>query len=388
MQSPPKKICMIAGELSGDRLGARLMQSLHKMYPDAVEFIGIGGPWMQAQGFTSLFPMHELSLMGFVEVVPHIFRLKRRIRETVAMIEAQRPDMVLTIDSPGFTFRVVRMLRERGVVAPKFVHYVAPTVWAYKPERAAKTAALFDALLVLLPFEPPYFTAHGLATYFVGHPVVDAPPVGVEYAQSWRDAQGFSDDTRIITLFLGSRKGEVTQHLPVFKQVVAQLHSYDASLVFVLPVPPHLEAHIRDAVADWGVAVRIVTREEDKWAATASAYVALVKSGTVALEVAMCGTPMVTAYKVHPLTAWMVRKMLRTPFVNLVNVLSNRMVIEELLQEACCAEKIVPALTLLLDDEAARQQQISAMHAALQMLHASPDKTASDNAAEVVYRLL
>ena len=382
-------IFMIAGELSGDRLGGRLMQAI-AAHADGTQvcFTGIGGALMQAQGLRSLFPMDELSLMGFVEVLPHIFRLKKRIRETVMAIEAAKPDVLLTIDSPGFTFRVVKMLRERGVVRPQCVHYVAPTVWAYKPERAAKTAALFDALLVLLPFEPPYFTVHGLTTYFVGHPVVDVPPVGMERAKSWRAEHGIAENVRIITMFAGSRKGEIAQHLPVFKDVIAQLQRVEPMLEVVLPVPPHLEAHVREMVAHWGLPVRLVTREEDKWAATAASRVALVKSGTVALEVAMCGTPMVTAYRAHPVTAWMIRRLLRTDHVNLINILLNKRVIPELLQERCSSGDLVPALRSLLHDDAAQKAQKEAMAAALKMLRAKPDQTASDAAAENVMNII
>lgn len=382
-------VYLIAGELSGDKLGGKLMQALQE-HPDfsAMQYKGIGGMKMMEQGLTSLFPMQELSLMGFVEVLPHIRRLKKRIRETVEAIEQINPAVVITIDSPGFCFRVVKMLRDRGHVRPLFVHYVAPSVWAYKPERAEKTAKLFDMLWTLLPFEPAYFESHGLHTVFVGHPIVDDGLQGIECAEAWRNEQQIAKNARIITMFVGSRQGEVKRHLPVFKAVAEALQQYDPALHIVLPVPVHLEAHIKSQVTAWSVPILVVSKEEDKWAATKASDVALVKSGTIALEVAMCGTPMVTAYKAHPVTAWMVGRMLQTPYVNLINILNQKMVIPELLQKACCAKELVPALQTLLTNREAREAQQQAMRTALDKLYANKGKSASVIATQALAEML
>ncbi len=378
------KLFIIAGELSGDRLGGQLLASLKARGLQIGQVQGIAGPWMQAEGMSSLFPMEELSLMGFAEILPHIFRLKRRIREAVEAIEQAKPDVVLTIDSPGFTFRVVKMLKKRGNIAPKYVHYVAPTVWAYKPERAVKTAALFDHLLVLLPFEPPYFIMHGLKTDFVGHPVVDVLPEGAQDAAEFRATHHIAEDAPLMTVFAGSRRGELKRLLPVYEQTLAKLVYALPSLVVVMPVPKHLVGEVAEVVTSWTVKPLLVSDESEKWAATAASRVALVKSGTIVLEVAMCATPMITVYKAHPISAWLIRRMMKTPFVNLVNIVLGRHVIPELLQERCSPDILARTLLAYVDDEGLAQAQREAMVEALQKLKVSQGTLASDRAAEIV----
>lgn len=378
------QLYIIAGELSGDRLGGRLLAAMKARGFDMAQVQGIAGPWMQAQGMGSLFPMDELSLMGFAEILPHIFRLKRRIRETVEAIERANPKVLLTIDSPGFNFRVIKLLKERGKVRPALVHYVAPTVWAYKPQRALKTALLVDRLLVLLPFEPPYFTCHGLQTDFVGHPVVDVEPEGIHEGEAFRARYEIAAEAPLLTLFAGSRRGELKYLLPVYAQTLAMLKARVPDLVAVMPVPTHLVAEVQAVVARWAVPVRVVSEEREKWAATTTSRVALVKSGTIALEVAMCGTPMVTVYKAHPLTAWMVRRMLVSPFVNLINIVLGRGVIPELLQERCEPDLLTHTLLPYLQNDAVVAEQKAVLHGALMQLKASPEQSASDAAAEIV----
>ena len=349
---------IIAGESSGDLIGARFLQAL----PNEIEMHGIGGPLMESAGLSSLFPMQEIALMGFAEVLPHIFRLKRRIKETVLDILKKQPDVVVTIDSPVFTFRVAKQLRESGYTG-KLVHYVAPSVWAYKPERAAKTAALFDMLLVIFPFEPPYFTKHGLATEYVGHPI----------PWEWRDAANQpafnkTEGSFLLGMLAGSRKGEVNRHLPIFKNTVELLLEEIPNLEVMLPVRPHLAEHVRSSIADWPVKTHIIEGDDNKQSAFKACDMILAKSGTVSVECAMAGVPTITTYRANPISAWMVKRMIQIPFVNLINITANQPIIPELLQEECTAKNLAAAILSLHSDEAAQQQQLKASAEVLEKL--------------------
>lgn len=379
------KIALIAGEASGDRLGGRLMSALKRQRSDII-FSGIGGTRMEEQGLKSFFPMQELSLMGFAEVLPHARRLKRRIRETVEFIEQQQPDVLVTIDSPGFNYRVVKLLREQGKVRPRFIHYVAPTVWAYKPKRAEKTATLFDELLTLLPFEPPLFEVHGLKTEFVGHGVTE----DVYEAGKFRAHHGIAPEKMLLCVMPGSRRGELEKLLPVFAEAVRLFASrLGAPLSLVIPTTLHSARLLESMSQDWPVKPIIVTEESEKRAAMAAADLALAKSGTITLEAAMAGLPMIAAYKVHPLSAWLLRRMISTRFVSLINILEDREVIPELLQERCAGQEVGEALAALWRDDAKREEQRRAYAEALAKLRAPrADKTPSEVAAEIILRPL
>lgn len=377
-----KRIYLIAGETSGDQLGGWLMEALCKARPDVL-FYGIGGSSMQTYGLHSLFPMHELSLMGFAEVVPHLLRIKKRIRETVADIEAKTPDIVLTIDSPGFTFRVVKALRERGVVTPKFIHYVAPTVWAYKPERAKKTSALFDVLLTLLPFEPPYFEREGLTTHFVGHPIAWWWKEK-ENGFAWRKANGIAADAPLLALFPGSRKGELAVHLPIFSNTVARLKQQYPALETTMLVKPEMKPFLLAHTKHWPCMLHLVTDFTQKKSVFAAATLALAKSGTIGLECTLAGLPSITTYRAHPISAWYIRKKLRTPFVNLANILCREMVIPELIQEACNPKTLSTELSRLLGNQEARETQLRKCSILPAMLGANEATSPSEKAAAIV----
>lgn len=364
------KITLIAGEASGDRLGARLMKALSS---EPVEFTGIGGPMMQEQGLSSLFPMQEIALMGFAEILPHVFRLKRLIRRTVEFIEREKPDVLVTIDSPGFNFRVVKMLREREMHRPRLVHYVAPTVWAYKPERAKKTAALFDELLVVLPFEPPYFEAEGLKTVFVGHAVTEDdydPAAGAAF----RKAHGIAEGALLLCVLPGSRKGELAKLLPVFARAVRIFNERrvmgDGQLSIVIPATAYSAGLLKRMPQDWPVAPIVVTGEERNRAAMLASNLALAKSGTVTLEAAMAGLPMLTAYKVNPISAWLLKRMVTTRFVSLINILMEREIIPEYLQERCRGALLGKALAELWENKDKQRAQRDAYAQALDLLRA------------------
>lgn len=379
----PRHIALIAGETSGDQLGGWLMEALCARAPE-LQFTGIGGATMQAQGLHSLFPMQELSLMGFVEIIPHIFRLQRRIRQVVAHITETRPDIVVTIDSPGFNFRVIKAVRLSGMhPLPRFMHYVAPTVWAYKPERAAKTAALVDELLALLPFEPPYFEKEGLRTHFVGHEIAWWWKEKGDGA-AFRAAHRIAAEAPLLAVFPGSRRGELKRMLPVYAEAVARLHPRISGLEVVLQVPEALMAEVTHATHDWPVPRQIISNTENKKGLFAAATVGLAKSGTIGLECALAGLASVTTYRANALSAMIVRRMLKTPYVNLANILLERAVIPELLQENCTGPLLAEALAPLLCQELARAAQRHALAPVATLLGASAPQSPSSKAAEII----
>lgn len=381
------RVYVIAGEQSGDLLGARLMAALK---PHTPEFHGIGGAQMQAEGLKSLFPMSDLSLMGFIEILPHIPRLKRRIAQTVEDILAKKPDIIVTVDSPGFCFRVATALRQhwpKGAAdAPRFVHYVAPSVWAYKPGRAKKLSQIYDQVLTLLPFEPPYFEVEGMDAEFVGHPLVEQPVEGD--GASFRTRHAIAADAKVIAVLPGSRAGELKYHLPVLRESMARIAVTSPRVVTVMPAVPHLMDALRDMTALWPTPLVIVDQSQEKWDAFAAADAAIAKSGTVTLELALSNTPMVVMYKVHPLTAWLMRRMVLTNYVTLVNILEEREVIPELIQERATVDAITRELTVLLQKDSVRQSQLKAFTKAIQKLGKGAALAPSQKAAAAILRPL
>jgi len=377
-------VYLIAGEPSGDLLGGRLMRSLKaRMKNTGVEFAGVGGPEMTAQGMTSLFPMSELSVMGVAEILPHIPHFIRRIGQTVGDIRNRRPVVLVTIDSPGFCFRVAKRLRGGGI---PLVHYVAPSVWAWRPGRAKKVAAFLDHLLALLPFEPPYFEREGLATTFVGHPVVEGGS-GDGDGAAFRKRHGIAATDTVLCVLPGSRNSEVSRLLPVFRDAVSRLAASRPGLRIVVPTVAALRDTVVEATRDWPGGVIVVEGSGEKYDAFAASDLALAASGTVALELAMSGTPAVIAYKFNFLTTWLVRVLVRTPYANLINIILGREAVPELLLDKCRADLLSTALGRLIDDGAARKAQIDAAGEALKQLGRG-GKSPSDRAANVIFSII
>ncbi|HEY5209491.1 MAG TPA: lipid-A-disaccharide synthase [Stellaceae bacterium] len=359
-------IYLIAGEPSGDLLGGRLMAALKAETGDAVRFAGVGGERMAEEGLRSLIPMHELAVMGFIEVLPHARRILARIKETVADIAAHRPDIVVTIDSSGFTWRVARRLRAAGSRVT-LIHMVAPMVWAWRPHRAREIARWYDRLLALLPFEPPYFEKVGLACTFVGHPVIES---GADRGDGpgFRARHHIAPERPVLTVLPGSRRGEVERLLPIFGAAVALLAPSHPTLRIVIPTLGHVAGLVRTLTANWPIAPIIVAGEVEKFAAFAASDLALAASGTVALELAVARLPAVIAYRIHPLTHAVARHMIKIRYANLVNLLLDRFAIPELIQYDCNAARIADALTRLIGDKAARTAQLAAYDVALDLL--------------------
>ncbi len=345
-------IFVIAGEPSGDVLGGRLMASLRELTSDGLRFAGVGGETMQAEGLRSLFPMDELSVMGITEIVPHLPRLLGRIRETASAIDAARPDAVITIDSPDFTRRVVRRIADRDI--PR-IHYVAPTVWAWRPWRAKGFAGDFTHLLALLPFEPPWFERAGLDCRFVGHPVVESGAASGDGA-AFRDRRNIAPDTPLICVLPGSRRGEVSRLAGDFGRALEILAGKHGGLKAVVPTVEAVAELVAARTADWPVPVVMVRGESEKYDSMAASNAALAASGTVALELALARVPTVIAYRTAPLTYFIARRLMaKNQFGNLVNIILNREVVPERIQQACRPERLAADLHRLMSPGGAAQ---------------------------------
>jgi lipid-A-disaccharide synthase len=376
-------IYLIAGEASGDVLGARLMAALSARRPD-LRFAGIGGKLMEARGLQSLFPMRELALMGLLEVLPNIRRLSARLRQTVADITERRPDVVVTIDSPGFTLRVLRAIRPLGI--PR-AHYVAPQVWAWRESRVKKFPGLWETLLCLLPFEPAFFARHGLPARFVGHPVLESGADTGDAAR-FRARHAIAADARIVTLMPGSRRTEVARLLPVLGETLARLAPRIPNLVPVVPVAAPVAEAVLAGTRAWPVRPVVVTEIEDKHDAFAASDAALTKSGTSTLELALADVPMLVTYRVNPITAAIARRLVKVRYAALVNLLADKEVVPELIQQACTPDRLATVLETLLTDQDAANAQRAAFRAVLDSLRPSGNQSPSDSAAAAVLALL
>jgi lipid-A-disaccharide synthase len=361
---------LIAGEPSGDALGAALMAGLRALQP-GVSFDGVGGPLMAGQGLVSRFPMDELSLMGLAEILPKYLHLKRRIRETAAAILEARPDAVITIDSPDFCLRVLRQVR---AASPQMrtIHYVAPSVWAWRPDRATRMAPLVDHVLALLPFEPPLMQVAGMGCTFVGHPIAATPVVTPAEAAEFRVRHGIAAQAPLVLALPGSRRGEVARMGPVIGVALEQALSGRPGARVVVPAVAARAGQVRALAAGWPgspvVLDAAVIGEAEKRAAFAAADAAIAASGTVSLELAAQATPMVIGYRLHPLSEALIRRMLRIDTVTLVNLVSGTRAVPEFLGRACRAPALAAELARLLDDPAARVAQGRAMALAMQRL--------------------
>lgn len=372
-------IYLIAGEQSGDALGARLIHALRARRPD-LSFTGIGGAAMEAAGVDSLFPIRSLAVMGLLEVLPKVFELKRLLRRAIDDVTEKRPDLLVTIDSPGFTLRVLRGVQAPGV---KRVHYVAPQVWAWREGRVKKFPGLWDELLCLLPFEPAFFAQHGLPARFVGHPVLESGADRGDAAR-FRARHAIPPDARILTVMPGSRQTEVSRLMPVLEATMRLLPD---PVVPVVPLAGPVEAVVRQRTKSWPVPPILVSETQDKYDAFAASAAALTKSGTSTLELALAGVPMLVTYRINPLTHQIVKRVVKVRYASILNLLLDRMVVPELLQYDSRPDKLAAALTRLLREPDAAAAQRHGFAQALAMLRA-PGGLPSDCAAEAVLAML
>jgi len=365
---------LIAGEPSGDKLGAALMEGLRVLRPD-VQFAGVGGPMMEAQGLQSLFPMEELSVMGLAEVLPRLRSLFARRDQAANAALALKPDALITIDSPDFCLRVAKKLRAADPDIPT-IHYVAPTVWAWRPHRAEKMARHIDHVLALFPFEPPLMEVAGMSCDFVGHPVVAEPLASREDADLFRAQEGFAQDAPLALVLPGSRRSEVNRLSDRFGEALALLAQRIPDLRVVLPTTANVAGLVNEKTAHWNLPVTVLDPRESsaevfaarKRAAFGAANVALAASGTVSLELAAANTPMVVAYDMSWLSRKIIGSMLRVDTVTLVNLVSDTRAVPEYLGELCRPDMIAAALTEILSNEAVRLEQLGAAELTMKRL--------------------
>lgn len=377
------RIYLVAGEASGDVLGARLIEALRRQRDD-LEFIGIGGARMAEQGLASLFPMQDLAVMGLAEILPRVMKLRQRLAQAVADVSARKPDILITIDSPGFTLRLLRAVAPLGI---RRVHYVAPQVWAWRQGRVKHFPGLWDRLLCLLPFEPAFFQPFGLNPVFVGHPVLQS---GADRGDAlrFRTVFGLDGGARPLILMPGSRRTETARLMPVFRETVALLTARHPALVPVLAAAPAIASELGAMAAGWPIRPIIVTDPETRYDAFAAAAAALTKSGTSTLELALAGVPMAVTYRVNPLSALFARRLIKVPHVAMINLLARHALVPELLQQECNPELLARTIATLLDDPAAAAEQRAGFAAALATLQAPAGALPADAAARAIIETL
>ena len=375
-----KIIFLIATEESGDRLGAGLMKVLRQRLGDAVLFEGVGGLAMASEGLTSLFPIEELSIVGFAAVVRRLPRIMRLIRQTVDAVMQTSPDALVIIDSPDFTHRVARRVRSRDQSIP-IIDYVSPTVWAWRPGRARAMVSYIDHVMALLPFEPEaYRRLRGPPCTYIGHPLIDQ--LASLRPNAEKRARREAENPLLLVL-PGSRRSEVRHHMAIFGETLALLSAEGIAFEPVLPTTPQLEEIIRENVKGWQVQPRIAVTEAEKRTAFRSARAALAKSGTVTLELALAGVPMVAAYRVGAVEAFILRRAVKVQSVILANLVLGKEVVPEFLQENCTAEALAKSLGEVLTDTPLRQRQIEAF-ATLDSVMSTGGAQPNLRAAEIV----
>lgn len=375
-----RKIVLIATEESGDRLGANLMKVLRQRLGGAVRFEGVGGRAMAREGLTSWFPIEELSIIGLAAVVKQLPKILRLIKQTAAAVTEAAPDILVIIDSPDFTHRVAKRVRASDPRIP-IVDYVSPSVWAWRPGRARAMLTYVDHVLALLPFEPAaYQRLRGPPCSYVGHPLTEqlaALRPGVEERQRRETAPP------VLLVLPGSRRSEIRHHMAVFGQTLARLNGEGVAFELVLPTMPHLQEAVTEALKTWTVQPRVVIGEQEKRAAFRIAHAALAKSGTVTLELALSGVPMVTAYRTGAVEAWILQKAINVNSVILANLVIGENVVPEFLQQDCTPKKLSQVLRELLGDTALRRKQIEAF-AKIDQLMSTGNQPPSARAADIV----
>ncbi len=379
-----RKIFLIATEESGDRLGAHLMKVLRQRLGDAVRFEGVGGLGMTREGLKSLFPIEELSIIGFSAVVKQLPKLLRLIRQTTAAVLQAGPDILIIIDSPDFTHRVARRVRARDPTIP-IVDYVSPSVWAWRSRRARAMRAYVDHVLALLPFEPDaYSRLRGPPCTYVGHPLIEQLASLRPNAEEQARRNG---NPPVLLVLPGSRRGEIRHHMAIFGEALDRLRAQGKAFELILPTMPHLLELVSEGVKSWKVTPQIVVGEQEKRSAFRIATAALAKSGTVTLELALSGVPMVAAYRAGALEAWVVLRFVTVQSVILANLVVGENVVPEFVQDDCTADKLASALGEVLSDSPMRRRQQDAF-ARIDGVMSTGNQSPSVRAADIVLGML
>jgi len=378
-------IYVMAGEVSGDIIGARLIREIKRLRRHKFSFAGVGGEQMTKEGVQSLFPISEMAVMGIFELVPHVPNLIRRIHETVQDIITKKPVAVISIDSKAFTMRVAKLIKKQQKESDneiKLIHMVAPTVWAWRPGRAKNISKFLDHLLTLFPFEPPFFTRHGLPTTFIGHPLAEQP---VGCSSIYRNIHDVDEATKIICLLPGSRPGEIKRLLPIFKKTLDLLLKKYPNIHIAMPTVVSVEGMLRRETLDWETPVSIITDPEMKLNAFAASSAALAASGTVTLELALAKVPSVIAYKVNPLSAIIGYFLVNQDAVVLPNKLTDEEIFPLYLQWKCTPYNLYEAVIQKIENPT--DQLIEVSDAIRNMLR--PNGQSSQNlAAQIIINLV
>jgi len=368
------RIALVAGEASGDILGSGLMRAIKVHHPDA-EFIGVGGPLMEAEGMSTYFPMERLSVMGLVEVLGRLKELLARRKELIETLIAQRPDVFIGIDAPDFTLNIELKLRQAGI---KTVHYVSPSVWAWRQKRVLKIREGCDLMLTLLPFEARFYEEKGVPVRFVGHPLADTIPLQAD-REAARTQLNLGAGP-VVALMPGSRGGEVGRLGALFFDAAERLLAVRPEMRFVLPcASPQRRGQIEQLLEGRNLPLTLLDGQSH--VALAACDAVLIASGTATLEALLYKRPMVVAYRLAPLTFWILKRMVKSPYVSLPNLLAQRMLVPELLQDAATAEALAATLLPLLDNGAAQTAGFDDIHRTLR-------RDASNQAADAVLSLI
>lgn len=367
----PRKLMLVAAEASGDALGAGLIQALNQQAPAAFTFVGVGGARMREQGVRSPFDIAELSILGIAEGIKALPRVKRRVAEVVAFAQTEKPDAVVLIDSWGFTLRCAQAIRKAMPGVP-LIKYVAPQVWAMRPGRARTLAGTVDFLLALHPMDPPFFEAHGLKTVVVGNPALN-----VDFSRAdplaFRKGLHIASGDPLVLVLPGSRPSEIRRLMPVFIEVMLDLARQRPGLTLAIPVAETVRAAVIAAadhmrVQQPGIRLHLIEDETEKRSAMQAADVALACSGTVSTELAMAGCPMVIAYKAEPLTYLIFKYVASIRHVTLFNIMADKRIAPEFLQQACTKENLLKAIIERLDNRALRDEQVAEQFRALDLM--------------------
>lgn len=370
----PLRVALVAGEASGDILGSGLMRALKARHPD-VEFIGVGGPRMEAEGLASLFPMERLAVMGLVEVLGRLPELLRRRKQLIADLIAARPDVFIGIDAPDFNLGVELKLRQAGI---RTVHYVSPSVWAWRQKRVFKIRDACDLMLTLFPFEAKFYTEHQVPVCFVGHPLADDIPLEADRGQA-RRALGLPEEGAVVALLPGSRGGEVAKLGSLFLDAAERLRVLRPELHFVLPCAnAERRAQLEQMLAGRNLSLTLLDGQSHL--ALAACDAVLIASGTATLEALLYKRPMVVAYKVAPLTYRILKRLVKSPYVSLPNLLAQRMLVPELIQDAATPDSLAQTLAPLIVDGQAQTDGFDQIHRTLR-------RDASARAADAVLEL-
>ena len=377
---------LVAAEASGDLLGAGLMAQLKAQAPQVDwRFVGVGGARMAEHGVKSPFDIAELSILGLVEGLKAYGRVMRRVRDTAALAAAEKPDAVVLIDSWGFTLRVAHAIRKLMPGVP-LIKYVGPQVWAMRPGRAKTLARSVDLLLALHPMDAPYFEREGLKTVVVGNPALN-----VDFSRSdpaaFRASLGLGADDPLLLVLPGSRPSEIRRLMPVFREVMLRLGRERPGLTMAIPVADTVRAAVEDATRDLPLRFTLIGNEADKYAAMRAADLALACSGTVSTELALAGCPMVIAYRMEPLTWWIVKHYSTLKHATLFSTVAGKRIAPEFIQDDCTADNLLAEVGRLLDDPAARAAQTAEQYAALDLMGRG-QKPPAEKAARAVLAFL